>query len=176
MYNYNKYNIDLGFNERKLNSSDFIVSKTDKKGIITYANPSFLKITEYTMNELVGKNHNIIRHPDMPRAVFKFVWDEIQQGRDVYAYMKNLAKDGSFYWVFAYVVPDYNENGDVIGYHSERRAPNLKALPDIINLYNDMKQIEVETGVDEALAHMKKVVSNKADSYTKYVYKLQNQK
>jgi PAS domain S-box-containing protein len=175
MYNYNKYNRALGFNERKLNSSDFIVSKTDKKGIITYANPSLLKITEYTMDELIGENHNIIRHPDMPRALYKHVWDEIQEGRHVYAYIKNLTKDGSFYWVFAYIVPDYNDKGDVIGYHSERRAPNLKALPDIVNLYNNMKQIEVNSGVDDALAYMNELVSSKADSYTKYVFKLQNQ-
>lgn len=175
MFNYNRYDRELGFDERKLNLSDFIVSKTDKKGIITYANPSFLKITGYKTKELLKKNHNIIRHPDMPRAIFAYMWSELKKGNHFYGYVKNLSKDGSFYWVFAYVVPDYNEKGDIIGYHSERRSPNLKALPDVINLYDRMKQIEVKKDIDAAIDYMNEVASTKANNYNNYVYKLQNQ-
>ena len=135
----------------------------------------FLKITGYKTNELLNKNHNIIRHPDMPRAVFSHMWDELKKGNHFYGYMKNLTKDGSFYWVFAYVVPDYGEKGDVIGYHSERRSPNPKALPDIINLYDKVKQREVKDGVEVALKYMNDAIIKKAKSYNNYVYQLQNQ-
>lgn len=175
MYSYNRYDRKLGYNERKLNQSDFIVSKTDLKGMITYANPTFLEISGYFTSELLGANHNIIRHPDMPRALFSFMWGQLKAEKGVYAYVKNLAKDGSFYWTFAYIAPDYNAKGDIIGYHSERRAPNPKAIMDITLLYDRLKQIEIQHDVDAALEHLATTASHKAGSYEKYIYDLQNQ-
>lgn len=175
MYNYNRYNRNLGHNERQLNQSDFIVSKTDLKGVITYANPTFLSISGYTMSELLGANHNIIRHPDMPRAIFTFIWEQLGRGKAVYAYVKNLTKDGSFYWTFAYIAPDYNAKGDIIGYHSERRAPNPKAITDITILYNRLKKLEIEYNVEKALDYLHSKVSQGHSSYENYMYTLQNQ-
>lgn len=175
MYDYNRYNHKLGYTELKLNQSDLIVTKTDLKGIITYANPTFLDITGYYTSELVGKNHNIIRHADMPRAIFTFMWSELQSGRSVYAYIKNLAKDGSFYWTFAYVAPDYSSKGEIIGYHSERRAPNPKAIQDITIFYNRIKQTEMQNDVKSGVKLLLNVAINKSGSYEKYIYTLQNQ-
>jgi len=175
MFNYNRYDRKMGHNERKLNQSDFIVSKTDLKGAITYANPTFLEISGYHTAELLGTNHNIIRHPDMPRAVFSYVWEQIKAGKVVYAYVKNLTKDGSFYWTFAYIAPDYNAKGDIIGYHSERRAPNPKALTDITLLYNQLKQIEIQYDMERAVEHLLSTASQKGESYEDYIYTLQNQ-
>jgi PAS domain S-box-containing protein len=80
---------------------DIIVSKTDLKGRITYANQSFCQMAGYTEAEMLGQPHSIIRHPDMPRAVFKLLWDTVLEGREIFAYVKNMAKNGNFYWVFA---------------------------------------------------------------------------
>lgn len=175
MFNYNRYDREIGHNELKLNKSDLIVSKTDLKGVITYANPTFLHISGYRTDELLEQNHNIVRHPDMPRAVFEHMWSNLKEGKHVYCFVKNLTKDGSFYWVFAYIVPDFDDKGSVIGYHSERRAPNPKAVNEIINLYEKVKKIEIRDGVDAALEYINHVGAQKADSCENYVYKLQNQ-
>jgi PAS domain S-box-containing protein len=175
MYNYNRYDRKMGHNERKLNQSDLIVSKTDMKGMITYANPTFLEISGYHTAELLGINHNIIRHPDMPRALFSMIWNQLNAGKDIYAYVKNLAKDGSFYWTFAYIAPDYNAKGDIIGYHSERRAPNPKAILDITLLYDRLKQLEIQYDIDTAREYLLTTASQQGGSYEHYVYTLQNQ-
>lgn len=175
MFNYNRYDRKLGHNERKLNQSDFIVSKTDLKGMITYANPTFLEISGYHTAELLGINHNIIRHPDMPRALFAYMWDQLKAGKTVYGYVKNMAKDGSFYWTFAYIAPDYNAKGDVIGYHSERRAPNPKAIMDITLLYDRVKQLEVQYDIAAAQEYLLGSASRQSGSYENYIYTLQNQ-
>jgi len=80
--------------ERLWGEEEIIVSKTDLKGIITYANRTFLKVSGYSEEELLGKPHSIIRHPDMPRCVFKLLWDTIEAGREILAYVKNMAKNG----------------------------------------------------------------------------------
>jgi PAS domain S-box-containing protein len=175
MLNYNKYEREMGFNELKLNQSDLIVSKTNLEGEITYANPSFTKISGYRSRELMDQNHNIIRHPDMPKALFAYIWKELKSGKELYAFVKNLTKDGSFYWVFAYMVPDYNDKGKIIGYHSERRAPNPKAIAEISILYEQIKQIEIREDLEAGLAHLKNVASQRAKNYDNYIYKLQNQ-
>jgi len=84
--------------EKVLGEDDFIVSKTDLKGLITYGNRTFIQMSGYSEAELLGAPHNILRHPDMPRVVFKLLWDTIQAQQEICAYVKNLAKDGSFYW------------------------------------------------------------------------------
>lgn len=175
MFDYNRYGKTIGHDELKLNKSDLIVSKTDLKGVITYANPTFVKITGYRTDELIGENHNIVRHPDMPRAVFEHIWSQLKDEKHVYCYIKNLTKDGSFYWVFAYIMPDYDEKGSVIGYHSERRAPNPKAINEIVNLYDRVKKIEIARDVDAALEYLNHVGLQKAESCENYIYKLQNQ-
>ncbi|KIM12795.1 MAG: hypothetical protein KU37_02695 [Sulfuricurvum sp. PC08-66] len=152
-----------------------MVSKTDLKGTITYANPAFLRIANYTTQELVGKPHNIIRHPDMPRAIFHLMWEQLQKGLSVHAYVKNLTKEGDFYWTFAYVVPDLDAKGNVIGYHSERRAPNQKALLDIEPLYEKLKNLEIAYDIPTAVAHLETHVTQKASHYEAYLFQLQNQ-
>src|SRR5208337_1146296 len=104
--------------ERFFNTDDIIVSKTDLTGRITYANKVFCDICGYSEAELVGAQHSIIRHPDMPRAVFKLLWDTIQEGREIFAYVKNMAKNGDYYWVFAHATPSYDAAGRIIGFHS----------------------------------------------------------
>ncbi len=173
MANYNPHDKKTGYTERKLNTSDLIVSKTDKKGTILYANPTMAEITGMSQRELIGQPHNIVRHPDMPRAIFKLMWSEIEAGRSFYGYVKNLARDGSFYWTFAFVTPDYDTKGNVIGYHSERRAPNPAAVSTIVPIYQRLKEKELALGIDQALKWWEESVLN-GKPYPHYIHDLQN--
>ncbi len=138
--------------ERVMRENDFIVSKTDPRGIITYGNPIFIEFSGYTEEELIGSQHNIIRHPDMPRAAFKLAWDTIQSGREFFAYVKNMSKDGGFYWVFAHITPDFGPGGQIVGYTSVRRCPRREAIGKIEPVYQKMLQAEKAAGARDAIA------------------------
>lgn len=138
--------------EKVMREGDFIVSKTDTKGRITYGNRIFIEFSGYTESELIGSQHNIIRHPDMPRAVFKVLWEAIQNKRECNAYVKNMAKDGSFYWVFANVTPDLDPAGTISGYFSVRRKPRASSIEAVSQLYRAMLNAEQRAGPKEAIA------------------------
>ncbi|WP_321343151.1 PAS domain-containing protein [Breoghania sp.] len=118
--------------ERFFDKDDVIVSKTDMKGRITYANRTFLQVAAFTEAEIMGQPHSIIRHPDMPRAVFKLLWDTIEAGHEIFAYVLNRAKTGDHYWVYAHVTPSFDGTGRIIGYHSNRRVPNRSVVDGVI--------------------------------------------
>ncbi|RMF16062.1 MAG: PAS domain S-box protein [Alphaproteobacteria bacterium] len=128
--------------ERFLAHDEIIVSKTDLKGHITYANKVFLDIADYVEEEVLGRPHNLIRHPEMPRAIFHLLWEELQAGREIFAYVKNMCKNGDHYWVFAHVTPSFDEHGAIIGYHSNRRAPGRPAIEEMERLYARLRQAE----------------------------------
>ncbi len=122
--------------ERVFSDDDIIVSKTDLKGRIIYANQIFLDIADYTEKEVLGQPHSIIRHPAMPRSVFKLLWDTVMSGREIFAYVINRTKHGDHYWVYAHVTPSIDADGSVTGYHSNRRVPDRAVLDrDIVPLY-----------------------------------------
>ena len=121
---------------------ELIVSKTDLKGRITYANDVFVRMAKYSYAELMGAPHSLIRHPDMPRAVFKLLWDTLQSKQEIFAYVVNLAKDGSHYWVFAHVTPTFDERGNIIGYHSNRRKPDSAPVERIKPIYKALCEEE----------------------------------
>jgi PAS domain S-box-containing protein len=124
-------------------ASELIVSKTDLRGRITYANRLFCHVAGYTEADLIGQPHSIIRHPDMPRAVFKLLWDTVETGREIFAFVKNMAHSGDHYWVFAHVTPTFSADGKITGYHSNRRVPDRKILETaIIPLYAEVLRIE----------------------------------
>lgn len=159
--------------EKMMRENDFIVSKTDLTGRITYGNEIFIEFSGYTEQELIGAQHNIIRHPDMPRGVFKFLWDSIATGKEVFAYVKNMAKDGSFYWVFANVTPDYDSNGNIVGYFSVRRSPKRSAVATIETVYRLMIAAEQSAGPKDAcnasLALLGKILEEKGLSYEELI-------
>jgi len=136
--------------ERKFDKDEIIVSKTDTRGIITYANRVFLKIADYTEEEVLGKPHNIIRHPDMPRCVFKLLWDTLQSGREIFAYVVNRTKGGDHYWVFAHVTPTFDTAGEITGYHSNRRVPSREAVAKATELYRTLREEESRSGFSDA--------------------------
>jgi PAS domain S-box-containing protein len=111
-----------------------IVSSTDPAGIITHANESFVAMSGFSLDELMGEQHYILRHPDMPPAAFKGLWDTINQGQKWHGYVKNLRKDGAYYWVHAAVVPNIR-NGRIVGYTSVRRKPSRSKVAECAALY-----------------------------------------
>ena len=129
--------------ERFFDDDDIIVSKTDLKGHLTYANKIFLEISGYEEREVLGKPHSMIRHPDMPRCIFKLLWSTLEQGKEIFAYVNNRAKNGDNYWVYAHVTPSWDPSGNIIGYHSNRRVPDRKILEqEIIPLYQQLRSAE----------------------------------
>ena len=163
--------------ERVLGDDDFIVSKTDLKGIITYGNRHFIQMSGYSELELLGTPHNILRHPDMPRVVFRLLWDTIQAKREICAYVKNLAKDGSYYWVFANVTPSFEPNGDLIGYYSVRRKPRPEAVASISEVYQallaaERKAGDGQEGMKASLALLNQTLERKGLSYEEFVFGL----
>jgi len=134
--------------EREVTSVDMIVSKADEKGNITYTNPIFMKISGYSQGDLLDQPHSILRHPDMPKAIFKYLWDNIKQGKDVNAFVKNLCKDGSFYWVLAQVRMAKNPDGSFRNYVSTRRQMSANARSVIEPLYAKLVEIEKSGGLE----------------------------
>ena len=118
--------------EIKLTRESFLVSYTDKKGVVLFANRDFCEISGFSINELIGQNHNIVRHPDMPKAAFKDLWETIKQNKIWTGYVKNKSKNGDFYWVFATIYSIDN------GYLSCRRKASDKEIEDAIKLYSTM--------------------------------------
>lgn len=118
-----------------------IVSSTDLKGIITYANRKFCEIAGYTKDELTGKNHNIVRHPDMPKAAFQEVWDTIKADKGWTGIVKNLRKDGRYYWVYSYIIP-ITVDGYIVGYTAARRPASKTEIEEVVPLYKDLIEKE----------------------------------
>jgi PAS domain S-box-containing protein len=144
--------------EKVMREEDFIVSMTDTKGLITYGNRIFIEFSGYTEKELLGAQHNIVRHPDMPRAVFKLLWGKIQNKEECFAYVKNMAKDGSFYWVFTNVTPTFDVSGNITGYMSVRRKPKPSGIQAVTPLYAAMLEAERKAGAANAIAASTKIL------------------
>ena len=118
-----------------------IISRTDLNGIITHVNEAFVEISGYTEAELIGQPHYILRHPDMPKAAFKDLWDTVSTGTKWHGYVKNLRKNGGFYWVYATVVPNIRD-GEIQGYTSVRRKPSRSKVTELGALYEQMLAAE----------------------------------
>ncbi len=159
--------------ERVIKKNDFIISKTDKTGKLTYCNEIFMDMSMMTENELLGKPHSIIRHPDMPKLIFKLLWSKINSGKEIFAYVKNLSKDGSFYWVFANVTPSYDNQNNIIGFYSVRIKPNTKALEVIKPLYTKLLALESSAGIQASEAHLNNLLTEKGISYDEFIITLQ---
>lgn len=160
---------------KEMRENDFIVSKTDLKGRIIYCNQIFMDMAEYSEEELLGKAHNIIRHQDMPKAVFRHLWDTIPKKQEIFAYVINRTKNGNGYWVYANITATLDERGNIVDYYSVRRRPNPKALEVIIPLYQKMLEVEKISGVDASFKVLTDILKDKGVSYDELVISLQNQ-
>lgn len=160
--------------ETKVAQDDFLVSKTDLKGRITYCNREFMKIAEFDESELLGKPHSIVRHPDMPKAVFKILWEHIQNKNEVFAYVKNMTASGGYYWVYANVTASLDANNQIVGYYSVRRKANERALEEIQKLYSVLLDKERNGGVDASVRYLNDILADKHISYNEFIVNLQH--
>ncbi|BAK70624.1 PAS domain-containing protein [Aliarcobacter butzleri] len=127
--------------ETVLDDYAFLVSETDRNGVILFANSDFCKIAEYNINELIGQPHSIVRHPDMPKVAFQSLWDTVKSGKVWTGYVKNATKSGGFYWVFATVYPFVTQNGEN-GYLSCRRKASNQEIAKAEELYRTWMEEE----------------------------------
>ena len=164
--------------ERFFEDNELIVSKTDLKGHLTYCNDVFLRIAGYTEQECLGKPHSMIRHPEMPRCIFGLLWETIQDGREIFAYVINRCKNGDHYWVQAHVTPSRDGSGNVVGYHSNRRVPDRKIVEEaIIPLYADLlaeeqKHSNRKTGLEASRAAVANLLHGRNLEYDEFVASL----
>ncbi len=160
--------------ERTFSQSDILVSKTDLKGVITYANSQFINISGYTQDELLGQPHSMTRHPKMPRLIFKLLWEELKNGNEINAYVVNLAKGGEHYWVYANVTPSFDVRNNIIGFHSTRRRPNRRALSIIQPFYDKLRKHEVVGGMEESQQMLETFLKSQGVGYDEFVFNLQH--
>ena len=147
-----------------LDPKRYIVSETDEKGRITFANDYFMEVAGYTQEELIGQPHNIVRHPDMPRVVFKLLWETIKAGKNINAVVKNLAKDGRYYWIFTeFEIRKDTDTGKIIGYHASRKTISKHVIEIIADLYKELLKIEKESGVDASEKYLINFLKEKGD-------------
>jgi len=169
-YAYTPTGKELSFGE-----DEVIVSKTDLKGRIAYGNEVFLRISGYPEAEIIGAPHSILRHPWMPRCIFKLLWDKIEAGEEIFAYVVNMAKGGDHYWVFAHVTPTFDSDGKTIGYHSNRRKPTktqIQTASDLYKLLTDIEQgaSDKKIGMEKSFEHLRSMFDLKGVSYDEFIF------
>jgi len=147
-----------------LDPKRYIVSETDEKGKITYANDYFQEVSGYSEEELIGKPHSIVRHPDMPKVVFKLLWETIGAGKNINAVVKNLAKDGRYYWIFTeFEIRKDTDTGKIIGYHASRKKISRHVIEIIADLYAKLLEIEKSQGIEASEKYLISFLKEKGD-------------
>lgn len=159
--------------EFHLKDGDFIFSKTNKKGIITYCNQIFIELSGYDETELLGTNHNIVRHPSMPKIAFSLAWEMIQAKEEFFGFVKNMRKDGGYYWVFANISADYDNNGQIIGYTSVRRKPKPSAIATIEPIYAELLRAQNSSNPNSASQILQDILNTHQMSYNELILHLQ---
>ena len=166
--------IPLTGRESHFGEDEIIVTKTDLSGRITYANDVFLRVSRFPKRDVIGKPHSIIRHPHMPRCIFKLLWETLEAKQEIFAYVVNRASNGDHYWVFAHVTPSFDANGNVVGYHSNRRKPDPGQVAKIIPLYKMLLEEEQrprnrKEGMNKAYEELFAVLRKEGVLYDKFV-------
>lgn len=167
--------------ERVFGHEEVIVTKTDRKGRIIYANNVFTRVSGYSESESLGQPHSLIRHPDMPRCVFKLLWDTIEDGHEIFAYIVNLAQDGASFWVFAHVTPSFGADGQIVGYHSNRRSPAKDAVREVQALYTRLLAEEKRhrrpaDAIEASTGLLTEFLAEQGMSYDEFVWSLANRR
>ncbi len=170
-------NVEPTGRESPFDENEIIVSKTNLKGHITYANDVFCRVSQYSPEELLGQPHSVIRHPDMPRCVFKLLWETIEAGQEIFCYVLNMARNGDHYWVFAHVTPSFDESGKIRGYHSNRRKPDAAQVAKIAPIYQELlaqerRAADRKLGMNEAYDRLMADLKAKGVSYDQYAFSL----
>ncbi len=149
-----------------LEPKKYIISSTDLKGFIEYGNDYFVEISGYNRDELIGNPHNIIRHPDMPKIVFKLMWQRLTSGHDILALVKNLAKDGRYYWIFTTFEPIKNANGEVTGFTAHRKKASKHTIETVADIYKKVLEVEKKEGVDASEVFLNTYLKERGEEIT----------
>jgi PAS domain S-box-containing protein len=153
-----------------LNPKRYIVSKTDAKGIIEYGNDYFVEVSGYTEAELIGKPHSIVRHPDMPKVVFKMMWDRINRAQNIMAVVKNLAKTGDHYWVVTEFEPKVDSiTNEIISHTAFRKAAPQKAIDTMAPIYQKLIEIEKDGGMEASEKYLRGFLEEKGVTYDEFI-------
>ncbi|TPN85414.1 PAS domain-containing protein [Aquimarina algicola] len=152
-----------------LDPKETIMSKTDPKGIIEYANDYFMQICGYEEHELIGQPHNVIRHPDMPKVIFKWLWQRLQAKENIHALVKNLAKDGRYYWVITDFEVKVDEVGDIVSLFARRKAPPRETIEKVSSLYKKLLSIEESRGVEVSEKYLVGFLEEKGMTYDEFI-------
>ena len=153
--------------EIQLDPKRYIVSETDAKGRITFANDYFKEVSGYSDEELMGVAHNVVRHPDMPKVVFKLLWETISQGKNINAVVKNLAKDGRYYWIFTEFESRRDiDTGNIMGYTASRKSISKYVIEVITKLYKELLEIEKKDGLEASEKYLNNFLKDKGDDIT----------
>lgn len=163
--------------ESPFSEDEIIVTKTDPKGRITYANDVFLRVSRLTRETALGKPHSIIRHPGMPRCIFEQMWGTLRAGGEFFGYVVNLASNGDHYWVFAHVTPSLDAGGALVGFHSTRRKPEPRQVGRISDVYRSLLEEEARhadrnAGMRAAALHFDAMLSGLKVSYDEFAFSL----
>lgn len=164
--------------ERSFAQDEIIVSKTDLKGHIQYVNDVFMNVSLYTEKEMLGAPHSIIRNDAMPRCIFKLLWERLADGKEIFAYVVNSCKNGDHYWVLAHVTPSMGMNGNIVGYHSNRRKPKSQTVQNvIIPLYSELlteeeKHNNAKDGLNASNDLLQHTLKSKGLSYDEFIWSL----
>ena len=168
-----RVNLPVSTQEYAFPKGQTLVSTTDLKGRILYCNPMFIEVSGYEKEELLGQPHNIVRHPDMPRGVYRLMWETLKAEREFFGVIKNMTADGDFYWVFANVTSDRDQGGAVSGYFSVRRSVSPGAVAAASELYAQMRQIEHKSGPatapEASLAWLRRTLAERQTTYERLV-------
>jgi PAS domain S-box-containing protein len=158
--------------EIKFSRKKFLVSKTDLKGKIIFVNKNFCEVSGYSEDELIGVPHNVVRHPDMPRAIFFLIWKNLLSGRGITAVIKNLAKSGKYYWIITDFEPKFDKDGNIISLTAFRRSVPRYIIDEIEELYDVMLTIEKKHGMEKSLAYLEGFLEEKNMTYDGYLAEL----
>ena len=152
--------------------STTIKSKTDNKGIINYVNDVFVEVSEYSREELIGKPHNVVRHPDMPKVIFSYLWKNLLDGNNFNAVVKNLTKTGKYYWIVTNFDIFKTPSGQPSAFLGVRNGVPAKVIEIIEPLYKELLAIEQKSGMEESDAHLSEFLKDKGFDYNLYIKKL----
>lgn len=160
-----------------MTDDDLIVSKTDLRGHLTYGNDTFWEFSAADEVAVLGSPHNVIRHPDMPGGIFRLLWDRLQGGEEIFAFIVNRALDGADYWVLAHATPSRDASGRTVGYHSMRRSPRRSALDEVRSVYRRMREVEHgqarRVGAEASLAWLVDELAGRGLTYDQWVWSLE---
>jgi PAS domain S-box-containing protein len=145
------------------------MSKTNVKGIIEYVNDYFTEVCKYEEWELIGQPHNVIRHPDMPQIAFKILWNRLLKGKNMHAVVKNLAKDGSYYWVVTDFQHKYDDNGNIVALYSRRKAVPDKVRDYFSDLYAKLIEMEKIGGMQASGSYLQGFLEDNNTTYDKFL-------